>query len=188
MKILSALAIVFSLVTVSLIPSWVQASPAFGIKTGIAYYYALSDVTQVPITDAAIVNLYGRVKSRLPITGDFSELSEPVLFGLVSLAGQYCRRMVDVEMANANMATRLMTKGIVFTTGPKLVNEEARMQMLRDMGLSFWGRVPTDVEAKLLMEYLESTANALPDTGKSTQDWAAATCTEFASSLEFLLN
>ena len=165
-----------------------EANPVFGVKTGIAYLYSLSDVMQVPINDPLVANLFSRIKSRLPINGNFSELSEPVLFGIVSLGAQFCSRMVDFEMLKPNIYSRLMTKGISFSRGPKNVGTESRIQMIRDHAAVFWGRMPTDGELQVFLDFLEESANALPDEGKSTQAWVVATCTQFATSLEFLLN
>ncbi len=161
-------------------------SSEIGVKTGVELLYALSDATQIQINDSQVASLYGRVKSRLPIEGRFQELTDPVLFGIFSLSGQFCQAMIDTDMLRS--FNRLVSESILFTEAPEANPEEARRQMLNSHAQIFWGRNLNDNEMKLFLDYLIESANLLPVTSASTRDWLIATCTQFATSLEFLIN
>lgn len=148
---------------------------------------AFEVVTGVSANDPGVVSTYAQVKGRLPVKGQVGELSSPTLLAIYSLAGSFCTPMVQAEMAKAP-AERLAFGNVDFSQGPRQFTSSVQAAVLSDLTNDFWQRDATPAELKSLQQTFSDLISASGAGNTDTQNIAFLLCSEFGTSLGFLVN
>jgi hypothetical protein len=148
---------------------------------------ALEVVTGVSQNDPGVAATYAQIKGRLPVKGQVGELSSPTLLAIYSLAGSFCSLMVQAESQKLS-TERLAFGNVDFTQGPRQFTPTAQQAVLTDLANDFWQRAPTADELKSLQQTFSDLITASGAGMSDTKKIAFLLCSEFGTSLGFLVN
>jgi hypothetical protein len=147
---------------------------------------SLSNVTGVSTADPDVATTFSSVRTRLPQTGAVEEMSSPMLMGMFSLAGIYCRKMINDDSTKP-VPIRRVHHDVDFSPGMRRLTQDMRMSVIDEYANLFWQRSLSAEETQLMYQAMDaSTVNqslSLPD----RISLLLTTCTIFGSSLEFMI-
>ncbi len=143
--------------------------------------------TGVSASDFAVAATYAQVKSRLPFKGQVGELSSPTLLAIYALAGSFCSAMVKLEAAELP-SERMAFGDIDFTKGTAQFTPVLQNAVLSRLSSNFWQRDMTADETANLTQTFNDLVSASGAGATDTQNVAFMLCSEFGSSLGFLVN
>lgn len=156
------------------------AAPA--LKNFREIYESLLIATNV-FPNATVTAAYNSTRTRLPIAGEFTELSSTTLTALGALGGVVCREFLTNE-ENKNPSQRLVHKAVDFSLPPAQISADVVSDVHTQFIEMFWGRMPSQAE---LAEFQTQYTKASGVSGAKTKDAFFLSCVTATTSLDFLL-
>jgi hypothetical protein len=164
------------------LPSWADPN----LKNFRQLNSSLSNVTGVSTADPEVLTTFSSVRTRLPQTGAIEEMSSPMLMGMFSLAGIYCRKMINDDSTKP-VPIRRVHKDVDFSPGTRRLTQDMRMSVIDDYANLFWQRSLTPEETRLMYEAMDTSTVNQALTLQDRISVLLTTCTIFGSSLEFMI-
>jgi hypothetical protein len=109
---------------------------------------ALAGLTPAQVTNNTR-NSFAAKAGLLSLNGDAESISGPVQLATVSLGGEYCDDILDVEVPAAS-AQRRFFASVNFSAGLSSLSTSARADAITAMSRRFWGRAADATEVSLL--------------------------------------
>lgn len=148
---------------------------------------ALETITEIKASSAVIDPVFRKVRTLLPVHGEVSELSSPMLLGLMELSGAYCKEMVTTQ-SQTSPSLRRYFSNVDFLKGMKQFGPALRAETTEELAEAFWMRKATDLESKVLLANTDMIANSFSAGGpaRDTQRLLFLLCVQMATSLAFI--
>lgn len=111
-----------------------QAQVQIGLKNFEQIHYTFSELTEIPVTTAAVSNTYNAVEATLPTENEVKVLNSSHQVAITRLAAEYCNQLAT---NNTFQARRDVIFGAgVLTQTPAAVNRQNVIIRITD---AFWG-------------------------------------------------
>jgi hypothetical protein len=148
---------------------------------------ALETITEIKASSAAIDPVFRKVRTLLPVNGEVSELSSPMLLGLMELSGAYCKEMVTTQ-SQTSPGLRRYFSNVDFLKGVKQFGPALRSETTEELTDAFWMRKATIPELNLVLDNLDRIAGSFQAGGPAgdTGRLLFLLCVQMATSLAFI--
>ena len=163
------------------------ADVAVGVKNFRQLFDSYVVITGVNALDTEVQQTYQATMTRLPKDSDVEQLTTPMVLGVASLGGVFCKKMIANDAAKTDVTTRRAHTKVDFTKGPADLSDEIKKSVITEYAGLFWQRTPTDEEQAALLEVFSGAATGTVGTPAETTAVLRATCASVASSLNTII-
>ncbi len=129
------------------------------------------------------LKMYEDKQGTISVTGAVDAVSAPMLIGEISIAGEVCQDLIDIETELEDIDRRVLL-GINFSSN-ELPSEQVLKDSIRRISLSCWGKAEDDTERQILLDALNE-AFAGENYAGTAQDATLFMCTSMLSSTNAL--
>ncbi len=162
-----------------------------GIRNATQLNQSMAAVTGVSTGDTAapnVQNLFQALKPRLSADGTVGAVGPSMMLAQTTLASGYCKRMIDIEAAQAAGSRRTFSS-VDFTKDSTALTDSVRGDVYKAMANSFLRRDLSAAEVGILNESVDETIAALKAAnvtgGNQTRSTLLVPCTALLGGLEF---
>lgn len=145
-------------------------------------------VTGLQTSSGALNTAMNRNVTKISETGQPDSLTPPMLIGLTSISNRACQDLVDAEKAISNTTQRRFFQKVDFSKGPQSITQDAKVDSIRRMARSFWGRNETQQELDLLVSAFEQEFKGIGDSSSKTPMTLMFLCTAMLASVDTFVN
>lgn len=149
---------------------------------------SMASVTGVEPT-RSITDEYNARRTLLSEDQTLESVSSPMMISITNIASRFCDELVDQESKKESSQRRFFG-AVNFGAAVGGLNNDGYGQVLNQLGLGFWGRVPSEEEKVLLLEAKGEFVSAIPgnrqNSSSETKKLMLFTCSGMLSSFDFV--